>query len=198
MKIGIVGALALPLLFAFAGRRAAAAPAEETAVFAGGCFWCMESPFEKIEGVSAVISGYTGGTKENPTYQEVSAGTTGHAEAVMVHFDPAKVGYDRLLEIFWRQVDPTDAGGQFVDRGNQYRAAIFYLTDEQKRLAEASKAQLAASRRFDGKPLATGTTVQWLPRPGRHRVTLVDAGGQSLDEIRLEVRGAGIKTTVYK
>ena len=154
LKIGIFGALALPLLFAFAGRRAEAAPREEIAVFAGGCFWCMESPFEKVDGVSAVISGYTGGTKENPTYQEVSAGTTGHAEAVQIHFDPAKVGYDRLLEIFWRQVDPTDAGGQFVDRGNQYRAAIFYLTTEQKRLAEESKVKLAATQRFV-KPLST-------------------------------------------
>ena len=159
MKIGIFGALALPLLFALTARRAEAAPAEEIAVFAGGCFWCMESPFEKVDGVSAVISGYTGGTKENPTYQEVSAGTTGHAEAVQVHFDPAKVGYDRLLEIFWRQVDPTDAGGQFVDRGSQYRAAIFYATDEQKRLAEASKAKLAATR--------SASPSRWSPRSCR-------------------------------
>jgi len=154
MKIGIVGALALPLLLALTARRAEAAAREEIAVFAGGCFWCMESPFEKVDGVSAVISGYTGGTKENPTYQEVSAGKTGHAESVQVHFDPAKVGYDRLLEIFWRQVNPTDAGGQFVDRGNQYRSAIFYLNDEQRRLAEESRAKLAASHRFD-KPLVT-------------------------------------------
>jgi peptide methionine sulfoxide reductase msrA/msrB len=154
VKIGIVGALALPLLFALTARRAEAAAREETAVFAGGCFWCMESPFEKIEGVSAVISGYTGGTKENPTYQEVSAGTSGHLEAVQVRFDPTKVSYARLLDVFWRQVDPTDAGGQFVDRGSQYRSAIFYANDEQKRLAEESKAKLAGSRRFT-KPLAT-------------------------------------------
>ncbi|MHB8835618.1 MAG: peptide-methionine (S)-S-oxide reductase MsrA [Candidatus Methylomirabilia bacterium] len=127
---------------------------EEVAVFAGGCFWCLESSFEKVEGVSAVISGYTGGTKENPTYQEVSAGATGHAEAVRIRFDPAQVSYARLLDVFWRQVDPTDAGGQFVDRGNQYRAAIYYATDEQKRLAEASKAELAGSRRF-ARPLVT-------------------------------------------
>jgi peptide methionine sulfoxide reductase msrA/msrB len=154
MKIGIVGMLTLPLLFAIAGRRADAAVQEQTALFAGGCFWCMESPFEKVDGVSAVISGYTGGTKENPTYQEVSAGATGHLESVEVHFDPARVGYERLLEIFWRQIDPTDAGGQFVDRGNQYRSAIFYRTDEQRRLAEESKAKLAASHRF-AKPLVT-------------------------------------------
>jgi len=153
-KIGLVGALALPLLLALTARRAESATKEELAIFAGGCFWCMESPFEKVDGVSAVISGYTGGAKENPTYQEVSAGKTGHAEAVQVRFDPAKVSYEKLLEIFWRQVDPTDAAGQFVDRGNQYRAAIFYLTDEQKRLAEASKEKLAATHRF-AKPLTT-------------------------------------------
>jgi len=156
MKIGIVGVLALPLLLALTARRSetAAVATEEIAVFAGGCFWCMESPFEKIDGVGAVISGYTGGTKENPTYQEVSAGTTGHAEAVQVHFDPAQVSYDRLLEVFWRQVDPTDAGGQFVDRGNQYRAAIFYLTAEQQRLAAAARTRLAATNRF-ARPLTT-------------------------------------------
>ena len=124
MKIGLVGAIALPLVLALAARRADAA-AEEVATFAGGCFWCMESPFEKIDGVRAVISGYTGGTKDNPTYEEVSAGTTGHAEAVQVRFDPAKASYARLLDVFWKQVDPTDAGGQFVDRGSQYRAAIY-------------------------------------------------------------------------
>ncbi len=154
MKIGIAGILALPLLFALTARRAEAVVQEQTAVFAGGCFWCMESPFEKINGVSAVVSGYTGGTKENPTYKEVSAGTTGHIEAVRVHFDPAKVSYARLLDVFWRQVDPTDAGGQFVDRGSQYRAAIFYATDEQKLLAEKSKKKLADTKRF-GKPLVT-------------------------------------------
>jgi peptide methionine sulfoxide reductase msrA/msrB len=127
---------------------------QETAIFAGGCFWCMESPFEKIDGVSAVIPGYTGGTTEHPTYQEVSSGTTGHVEAVQVTFDPAQVSYERLLEVFWRQVDPTDAGGQFVDRGPQYRAVIFYLTDEQRRLAEISKERLAATHRF-AKPPAT-------------------------------------------
>jgi peptide methionine sulfoxide reductase msrA/msrB len=114
----------------------------------------MESAFEHVDGVCAVISGYTGGTKQDPTYQEVSAGTTGHVEAVQVRFDPAKVSYQRLLEVFWCLVDPTDAGGQFVDRGDQYTSAIFFVTAEQRRLAEASKATLAASRRFD-KPLVT-------------------------------------------
>ena len=147
MKIGIVGLLAVPIVLALAARRADAAT-EELATFAGGCFWCMESPFEKIDGVGAVISGYTGGAKENPTYEEVSAGTTGHAEAVQVRFDPSKVSYAKLLDVFWMQVDPTDAAGQFVDRGSQYRAAVFYHTEEQRRLAEQSKAKLAAAKRF--------------------------------------------------
>jgi len=124
------------------------------AVFAGGCFWCTESDFEKVDGVVQAISGYTGGNKENPTYEEVSSGTTGHAESVMVIYDPAKVSYEQLLDVFWRHVDPTDAGGQFVDRGSQYRSAIFYQDDEQRRLAEASKAKLAQSGRFD-KPIVT-------------------------------------------
>jgi peptide methionine sulfoxide reductase msrA/msrB len=154
VKIGLIGLLALPAVLALSARRADAAPKEELATFAGGCFWCMESPFEKLEGVSAVVSGYTGGTKEHPTYREVSSGTTGHVEAVQVRYDPGKVSYQHLLDVFWRQVDPTDAGGQFVDRGGQYRSAIFYATDEQKRLAEKSKAKLAGSRRF-ARPIVT-------------------------------------------
>ena len=98
----------------------------ETAVFAGGCFWCTESDFEKVDGVVEVISGYTGGKAPNPSYQQVSAGVTGHVEAVKVIYDPDQVSYTQLLEVFWRHVDPTDAGGQFVDRGLQYRSAIFY------------------------------------------------------------------------
>jgi peptide methionine sulfoxide reductase msrA/msrB len=126
----------------------------EKATFAGGCFWCTESDFEKIDGVIEVVSGYTGGRIENPTYQQVSAGGTGHAEAIEVHYDPSKVGYKELLDVFWRVIDPTDAGGQFVDRGSQYRSGIFYHDDEQRRLAEASKAELAQSGRFD-KPIIT-------------------------------------------
>ena len=124
------------------------------AIFAGGCFWCMEPPFEKLDGVHAVISGYIGGHQENPTYQEVSAGRTGHAEAVEIRYDPAKVSYATLLEVFWRNIDPTDAGGQFVDRGSQYRSGIFFLNEEQQRLAEASKQALQASGRF-AKPIVT-------------------------------------------
>ncbi len=125
-----------------------------TATFAGGCFWCVEADFEKVDGVVEVISGYTGGEKENPTYEEVSAGGTGHVEAVQVIYDPKKVSYHELLQFFWRHVDPTDPGGQFVDRGRQYRTVIFYHDDEQKRIAEASKSELAKSGRFD-KPIVT-------------------------------------------
>jgi len=128
------------------------------AIFAGGCFWCMEAPFEKLDGVSEVISGYTGGSKLDPTYQEVSAGGTGHTEAVEVLYDPQLVSYEKLLEVFWRQIDPTDADGQFVDRGNQYRSGIFYLDAEQKQLAEKSKQQLEKTGRFN-KPIVTEITA---------------------------------------
>lgn len=125
-----------------------------TATFAGGCFWCSEADFEKTDGVIEVISGFTGGTKQNPTYEEVVSGGTGHYEAVQVVFDPKKISYARLLDVFWRHVDPTDPGGQFVDRGLQYRTAIFFHDEEQKRLAEESKKQLERSGRFS-KPVAT-------------------------------------------
>ena len=125
-----------------------------SAVFAGGCFWCTESDFEKVEGVIEVISGYTGGRVKNPTYKQVSAGGTGHIESVKVIYDPSKVSYEQLLDYFWQHVDPTDPGGQFVDRGSQYRSAIFYANDTEKRLAETSKQQLAASGQFR-KPIVT-------------------------------------------
>jgi peptide methionine sulfoxide reductase msrA/msrB len=124
------------------------------ATFAGGCFWCVEADFEKVPGVVEVISGYTGGAQENPTYAEVSSGKTGHVEAVQVIYDPTKVSYQELLEVFWRHVDPTDPGGQFVDRGPQYRTIIFYHDEEQKRLAEETKQELARSGRFS-KPIVT-------------------------------------------
>ncbi|MDR3628989.1 MAG: peptide-methionine (S)-S-oxide reductase MsrA [Desulfocapsaceae bacterium] len=120
----------------------------ETAVFAGGCFWCMESDFEKVDGVVQVISGYTGGHVANPTYEQVSGGGTGHVEAVKVIYDPGKISYQGLLDVFWRHVDPTDAGGQFVDRGGQYRSVIFYADERQHQLAEDSKKWLAASGIF--------------------------------------------------
>lgn len=125
-----------------------------TATFAGGCFWCVESDFEKLNGVIEVISGYTGGHKENPSYKEVSSGGTGHVEAVQVLYDPAVVTYEELLDVFWKHVDPTDPDGQFVDRGSPYRTAIFYHDDEQKLLAEQSKKELADSGLFD-KPIVT-------------------------------------------
>ena len=114
------------------------------AYFAGGCFWCMEGPFEAIEGVESVLSGYTDGEQPNPTYREVSGGDTGHAEAVRVLYDPATVSYEKLLETFWVNVDPTDSGGQFCDRGSQYRTGIYPVSAEQRAAAEASKAATAA------------------------------------------------------
>ena len=119
------------------------------ATFAGGCFWCVESDFEKYDGVVEAISGYAGGQTQNPTYKEVSSGGTGHAEVVQIIYDPQKITYSELLDIFWRHVDPTDPNGQFVDRGSQYRPAIFYHDEEQKRLAEDSKRKLESSGRFD-------------------------------------------------
>jgi len=126
----------------------------ETATFAGGCFWCVESDFEKHDGVIEAISGYTGGHKGNPTYEEVSSGLSGHLEAVQVRYDPKITSYEKLLDIFWKHVDPTDKGGQFVDRGSQYRTAIFFHNDEQKASAQSSKLTLSKSGRFD-KPIAT-------------------------------------------
>jgi len=125
------------------------AMAEETAIFAGGCFWCMEKPFEEVEGVTAVISGYSGGKSSNPNYKNYGAG--GHIEVVKVIFDAEKVSYDRLLDIFWRQIDPTDAGGQFVDRGFQYSTAIYYLNESQRKVALASKMKMDAKGVFGAR-----------------------------------------------
>jgi peptide methionine sulfoxide reductase msrA/msrB len=135
----------------------AAAPPTATlsrATFAGGCFWCMEASLEKVPGVVSVTSGYAGGRVKNPSYEQVSAGGTGHAESVQVAWDPARLSYEQLVEIFWRNVDPTDRGGQFCDRGNQYRSAIFYDGEAQKRAAEESKRALEASGRLP-KPIVT-------------------------------------------
>jgi peptide methionine sulfoxide reductase msrA/msrB len=128
--------------------------AAQSAVFAGGCFWCTESDFEKLEGVSDAISGYMGGTVENPTYEQVSSGKSGHLEVVKVYYDPNIVSYQELLDAFWRMIDPTDAEGSFVDRGQQYTSAIFYDDEEQKILAEGSKVALETSGKF-AKPIAT-------------------------------------------
>jgi len=151
-KIILGTLLLLPLMVTQVS--AGSAPHLEKATFAGGCFWCMVPPFEKLDGVAEVISGYTGGRKVNPTYEEVSAGTTGHVEAIEVVYDPAKVTYEKLLDVFWRQINPTDAGGQFVDRGSQYLSVIFYHNEEQKGLAERSKKELEKSGRFD-QPIVT-------------------------------------------
>ena len=126
----------------------------ELATFAGGCFWCMVKPFDEMDGIIKVVSGYTGGTKENPTYEEVCSKGFGHREAVQITFDPTRFPYRQLLEIYWQQIDPTDPGGQFHDRGESYRTAIFYYNEEQKHLAEASKKQLAECGRFK-KPIVT-------------------------------------------
>ncbi len=127
---------------------------EEVATFAGGCFWCVESDFDKVPGVLRTISGYTGGLLKNPTYKQVSAGGTGHREAVQIFYDSKKVSYEKLLDIFWRSVDPTDAGGQFCDRGRSYETAIFANSPAQRRLAEASKQKLNKSEVLK-KPIVT-------------------------------------------
>ncbi|MEK4668132.1 peptide-methionine (S)-S-oxide reductase MsrA [Niallia sp. FSL R7-0271] len=126
----------------------------EKATFAGGCFWCMVKPFDQEPGIISVVSGYTGGHKENPTYKEVCSETTGHYEAVQITFDPELFPYEKLLDIYWQQIDPTDPGGQFFDRGQSYQTAIFYHNQEQKRLAELSKKALGESGKFN-KPIAT-------------------------------------------
>ena len=148
---------ALWLLGPYLPARAAAPPPATVAraTFAAGCFWCVEPPFDKVPGVVSTTSGYAGGRVKNPTYEQVSEGSTGHAEVVQVAFDPARVSYEQLVEIFWRNVDPTDAGGQFCDRGSQYRSAIFYEGEAQKRAALESKRALEASGRLK-KPIVTG------------------------------------------
>lgn len=158
------GLLIAAALFAFPGL----APAQggdaarlATATFAGGCFWCMEPPFDALEGVVSTTSGYTDGQTENPTYEQVSSGRTGHAEAVQVVYDPAKVSFERLVEVFWRNIDPTDDGGQFCDRGSPYRPALFYHDAAQREVAERSRAALEKDRPFKAAiatPLVAATT----------------------------------------
>jgi len=141
--MGVLSGLMLGVaLAATAAEPVAKAQVTATAVFAGGCFWCMEPPYDKLPGVVATTSGYAGGQKMNPTYEQVSAGDTGHVEAMQVTYDPKLVSYEKLLEVFWRNVDPLDKGGQFCDRGSTYTTAIFYANEEQKKLAEQSKAAI--------------------------------------------------------
>ncbi len=148
------------LIFTLLTSAFSTATALEKATFAGGCFWCMEPPYEKLDGIKEVISGYIGGHDTTPTYEEVSDGKTGHYESVEIVFDPSKVTYEKLLEIFWMQINPTDSGGQFADRGPQYKTAIFYHSDEQKRLAEQSRDMMNKSGIYD-KPIVT----EILPAP---------------------------------
>ena len=140
--------LAAAITYAAALPTSYAATAKAT--FAGGCFWCVEEAFEKVPGVTAAVSGYMGGKTKNPTYEQVSTGGSGHAEVVQVEFDPAKVTYAKLLDVFWKNIDPTQPNGQFCDHGSQYRSAIFYHDAEQKKLAEASKVALDKSKPFKG------------------------------------------------
>ncbi len=159
LAAAIAGAVVLALPLAAAGPQTPltpAAPGLAEATFAAGCFWCTEKDFEEVPGVVEVISGYTGGRTPNPTYEQVGTNTTGHYEAVRVRFDPGKVGYAALLDHYWRNVDPVDAGGQFCDRGASYRPAIFYHDETQRAAAEAGKAALAASHRF-ADPIAVAT-----------------------------------------
>ena len=148
----------LSLALLLAARSAPAAQGDpqptETATFAGGCFWCVQPPFENLPGVISTTVGYTGGHTRNPTYEEVSAGGTGHAESVEIVFDPTRIRYEQLLDVFWHNVDPITAEAQFCDHGHQYRSAIFYHGDEQRRLAEESKRRLEESKRFD-RPIVT-------------------------------------------
>lgn len=157
MRIKVLLSLFLIPALLIAGFGAAGEPAPSAddrglakATFAGGCFWCMEEAFEQVEGVVSATSGYTGGQKKNPTYEEVSSGTTGHAEAIEVLYDPAKISYAKLLEVFWRNVDPITPNQQFCDIGSQYRSAIFYHDETQKRLAEDSKKTVDKSKPFRG------------------------------------------------
>lgn len=152
-------ALALAGIAGTAAAQTASPPAgQAVATFAGGCFWCMEEAYEKVNGVTSVVSGFMGGKTANPTYKQVSGGNTGHAEVVQVTFDPAKVSYEKLVDWFWVNIDPVDAAGQFCDKGSEYRSAIFYHGDEQKRIAQASKEELQASGKIK-QPIATEITV---------------------------------------
>ncbi len=135
-----------------------AGAASEKATFAGGCFWCMEAPFDKLPGVLSVTAGYSGGDTKNPTYEQVSAGITGHAEVVQIVYDPAKIGYARLLDVFWHNIDPTVTDRQFCDVGTQYRSAIFYHSEEQRKIALQSKAALDKNKPFRA-PIVTEITA---------------------------------------
>jgi len=163
-------ALPSPALSQAISKQAAANPATAKATFAGGCFWCVEEAFDKVPGVISTVSGYTGGRVKNPTYEQVSAGGTGHTEAVQVEYDPAKVSYARLLEVFWRNIDPTQKNAQFCDYGSQYRSGIFYHDEEQKQLAESSRAALQKTKPFKGEIVTEITkSSQFYPAESYHQ-----------------------------
>jgi methionine-S-sulfoxide reductase len=160
----------------------------ETATFAGGCFWCMVKPFDTLPGIEKVVSGYSGGHTENPTYEQVKSGTTGHMESIQITYDPFVFPYEKLLQLYWTQIDPTDDGGQFIDRGSNYRTAVFYHNEKQKKLAEQSMAALEASGRFR-KPIVTRILPAapfypaekehqkfYLKHPERYKAERVDSG----------------------
>jgi peptide-methionine (S)-S-oxide reductase len=155
MKLKAIFAITLALTFLNAS---AADNKTETAIFAGGCFWCMEPPFDKLDGVISTTSGYTGGQQANPSYKQVSAGGTGHTEAIRIEFDPAKISYEKLLQVFWINIDPTTADRQFCDQGSQYRSGIFYHNDAQKSAAEKSLKTIQKTKPFD-EPVVTEITA---------------------------------------
>ncbi len=185
-----------PLLAALAILASAAAVQAkdlQTAIFAGGCFWCVESDFESVRGVTEAVSGYTGGSTKNPTYKQVSGGGTGHYEAVEVTYDADVVGYEKLMDIFWHSVDPVDAGGQFCDRGDSYRTAVFYRTEEQKRIAEASKAAIDVSGVLPKK-----IVTPILPAAPFYRAEDYHQGYYKSDKLVLTRFGPVSKATAYK
>ncbi len=200
----------VPMLF-FTDNEANSKTQFEKATFAGGCFWCIEASFEKLEGVIEAVSGYAGGEIENPTYEEVSAGKTGHAEVVQVVYDPSKISYEDLLNHFWDQIDPTDSGGSFVDRGSQYRSAIFYHNDAQKKSAEKSKMKLENNGLFD-KPIVTEIVKidrfykaeeyhqnYYKENPIRYKFYRFNSGRDNyIDTMKEKKRGKGKSTGKYK
>ena len=166
----VLGHGAATLAHAQAPKPSPAAPATAKATFAGGCFWCMEEAFDPIPGVLSTVSGYMGGKTKNPTYEQVSTGRTGHAEVIQVEYDPKRVTYEKLLEAFWRNIDPTQRDGQFCDHGSQYRSGIFYHDEEQRRLAEASRAALLKNKPFKGEIVTeVSPAAQFYPAEDYHQ-----------------------------
>ncbi len=151
LALAFAAALAGPVAAQAQTPAAPKAPATAKATFAGGCFWCVEDAFDTVPGVVATVSGYIGGQTKNPTYEQVSGGRTGHAEAVQVEYDPARVSYEKLVDVFWHNIDPTQKDAQFCDHGSQYRSAIFYHNEDQRRIAEASRTALAKNKPFKGE-----------------------------------------------